>query len=267
VIGDIHGCFSELISLESKVEKLAARAGVSTIRFLSLGDLCDRGPDTKNVIEHFVQGKALGTHDVILGNHETFFLFAYAGLRPDLVKNAGIEFTWYHKQLFKIFRAQMTNIAAWRQNGGRSVFESYEANIDDVDTWDKIPASHLQLLFGSSLIFRTPKAIISHALLNVGDLELFEGKDLGLDVDEKTLDAAIVRCLWERDLPKSRLVAGKRHISGHTPQTRVERMNELGEIQIDTGAVYGGQLSAIDLKSLRITSVRSSFSCRPNKAS
>ncbi len=265
VIGDIHGCFAELIALETKIKKLSQRAGVGSVKFLSLGDLCDRGPDTRNVIDHFALGQAAGTHDVILGNHETFFLLAFAGLRPDLLSEANIEFSWYHQQLFKIFRAQMTSIASWRQNGGRSVFESYGANIEDLDTWDRVPVSHLRLLFGAPLVFRSTKAIVSHALLTVGDLELFEAKDQGIDVDERTINASLVRCLWEREFPSAMIVPGKRHISGHTPLSGVERAPQLGTIQIDTGAVYGGALTAIDLKSLRVTAVKSNFTCRPKK--
>jgi serine/threonine protein phosphatase 1 len=262
VIGDIHGCYQELLALEKRIRMLAARSKIETVRFLSLGDLCDRGPDTKEVIEHFVNGKAAGTHDVILGNHETFFLLAFAGLRRDLLTAASVELSWYHESLFKLFRAQMTNIAAWRQNGGRSVFESYGANIDDLDSWDRVPSSHLKLLFEAPLVFRGPNVLISHALMGVGDLALLEAKDHGQPVDERELHAAVVRCLWEREYPQAMVVEGGRHISGHTPLVRVIREKQAGTIQIDTGAVYGGQLSAIDLKSLRVTAVKSQFSCR-----
>lgn len=262
VIGDIHGCYVELLALETKIRGLAKRAGIETVKFLSLGDLCDRGPDTRNVIEHFVKGKSAGTHDVILGNHETFLLLAFSGLRPDLVQAASIKYTWFHEQLFRMFRPQMTSVAAWRQNGGRMVFESYDADIDDIETWDRIPQSHLKLLFEAPLVFRSAKAIISHALMGVGDLELFESKDQGQVVDEKELNPALMRCLWERAFPRDKLVSGKRHISGHTPLISVVREKRTGAIQIDTGAVYGGALTAIELNSLKTAAVKSKFSCR-----
>lgn len=262
VVGDVHGCHNELMELETKLRKLCHRSGISCLKIISLGDLCDRGPDSANVIEHFARGKEAGTHDLILGNHETFFLLAFAGLRPDLLKEASIKFTWYHEQLFKLFRAQMTSVASWRQNGGRLVFESYNADIDNPDTWGRIPKSHLKLLFEAPLVFRSPKVLISHALMGIGDIDILAARDRGEEVDEKALSGAVLRCLWEREYPEARLIPDKRHISGHTPLTTVVRDPKAGTIQIDTGAVYGGSLTAIDINSLRTAAVKSNYSCR-----
>jgi serine/threonine protein phosphatase 1 len=262
IIGDIHGCFAELLALESKLTSYSLRAGIKSVRFVSVGDLCDRGPDTKRVMEHFVQGKVRGTHDLVLGNHEVFFLLAFAGLRNDLIQQAQIEYSWFHLVLFNLFRSQMTSVSGWKQNGGIRVFESYGASIDDVGTWDAIPSSHLRLIFSAPLVFRSPKAMISHALLSYDDVSLFEAKDQDDDCNQRALDEAIVRCLWERDYPASKMPNGFRHISGHTPMTEVVRQGDIGTIQIDTGAVYGGALTAIELRSLKTTAVKSTFSCR-----
>ena len=263
-VGDIHGCYSELLALEKKIKNQIRRSNFHSLKIISVGDLCDRGPNTNAVIAHFAAGKAAGTHELILGNHETFFILAFWGLRKDLVMKAGIKPSWYLEILFRIFRMQTSSIHAWRQNGGRSVFESYGADIDDVDTWDKVPLDHLKLLFEAPLVVRTPKAIISHALMHLGDFEILESLDQGLAVDDKLAEAAVIRCLWERQLADCKLLAGKRHVSGHTPLERVERNLLLGTIQIDTGAVYGGSLTALDIKTFRATQVKSTYSCRSN---
>lgn len=261
-LGDIHGCYRELLALEEKILKTARRKEAKKCLLISVGDLLDRGPDARQVIEHFVRGTAAGTHRLILGNHELFLILAFMGIRPDLLKGAEIKPSWFHEQLFKIFRVPASSIASWRQNGGKVVFESYGAAMEDFDTWDKIPKPHLQLIFEAPLIMRMPKALISHALLHVGDLEMIESVDDGRSCDEKRLDEILVRCLWERELPQERITKDKRHVSGHTPLIAVGRDQRLGTIQIDTGAVYGGQLTALDLKTFRTTQVKSEFSCR-----
>jgi serine/threonine protein phosphatase 1 len=47
VIGDIHGCYDELMALESKIRRSAKRSKIKKYKIISVGDLCDRGPDTK----------------------------------------------------------------------------------------------------------------------------------------------------------------------------------------------------------------------------
>ncbi len=61
LIGDIHGCFTELLDL---VEK----AGLSgDDRMIALGDIVDRGPDTPQVLEFF---RSRPNSESLMGNHE-----------------------------------------------------------------------------------------------------------------------------------------------------------------------------------------------------
>ena len=64
IIGDVHGCYKTLLAL---VDKLPNKQN-SNICFV--GDLCDRGNNSKDVIE-FVKSN---NYDCILGNHEMFFI-------------------------------------------------------------------------------------------------------------------------------------------------------------------------------------------------
>lgn len=262
-LGDVHGCFDALIALEEKIKKSVKRSGRTCYKIISVGDLCDRGPDTKKVIEHFVAGKLAGSHELLLGNHEMFFIMAFVGLRPDLLDRAGIQLAWYHQSLIRIYKAVTKHVESWRSNGGDSVFQSYDADIGDPGTWDQVPLSHLRLLFGAPLVAITPTAIISHAVLHAGDLDALRSCDhKSTDENDKRLLEAVHRCLWERHFPTQRIDVSRRQISGHTPVQVVRREPPLGVIQIDTGAVYGRTLTAINLRNFRTIGAPSNFQYR-----
>lgn len=64
VVGDIHGCYDELIALMEKV-KLQ-----DNDRVVSVGDLISKGPKSREVLELFIADKrfssVIGNHDLIL---------------------------------------------------------------------------------------------------------------------------------------------------------------------------------------------------------
>ncbi len=61
VIGDIHGCFTEL-------QELLDKAGVAEdVRIIALGDIVDRGPDSVQVLDFFCNNP---TRLSLMGNHE-----------------------------------------------------------------------------------------------------------------------------------------------------------------------------------------------------
>jgi serine/threonine protein phosphatase 1 len=266
-LGDIHGCYDELLALEKKITDSVGRSKFSKYRIVSVGDLCDRGPNANAVMEHFVKGSLAGTHQLILGNHEIFFMLAFIGLRPDLLEKARVPYSWFHRALVQMFPPLQTSVDNWRVGGGEIVFKSYSASIDDIKTWDKVPASHLRLLFEAPLVIRTPKVIISHALIHEGDIEKFVQSDEDAlsnteNIVDKEAKQAVFRSVWERNQPETRIDALRRHISGHTPMKMVYRDVKHGTVQIDTGAVYGQKLTAIDLRSFRVISVPSGYNCK-----
>lgn len=68
IIGDIHGCFAELIDLLD-------RAGItSDDEIIAVGDLVDRGPDSPRVLEFFRNNPRARS---LLGNHERKHLRSY----------------------------------------------------------------------------------------------------------------------------------------------------------------------------------------------
>jgi len=66
-IGDIHGCYDQLIML---MDKIQFRPNFDTLVFM--GDYIDRGPDSKKVVDYVIELRDKNPENVILlkGNHE-----------------------------------------------------------------------------------------------------------------------------------------------------------------------------------------------------
>lgn len=75
-VGDIHGCLDELRSLLDQIEAYTA-----TGRVIFLGDLIDRGPNSRGVVELIMAGpKRPGwIWSTLKGNHEEMLLGAASG--------------------------------------------------------------------------------------------------------------------------------------------------------------------------------------------
>ncbi|MEI7694370.1 MAG: metallophosphoesterase family protein [Chlorobium sp.] len=67
-IGDIHGC---LFSLKKLIEKLNIEPGEQIV---FLGDLIDRGPRSKEVVEYVIGLSVQYSCHYIMGNHELMYL-------------------------------------------------------------------------------------------------------------------------------------------------------------------------------------------------
>lgn len=85
VIGDLQGCHGETVAL---VERILAReqvAGEEPPSILFCGDLINRGPDslsTLRYVQALAQGSA-GRIDAVLGNHDLHLLAVANGIRPE----------------------------------------------------------------------------------------------------------------------------------------------------------------------------------------
>lgn len=75
-VGDIHGCLDQLLTLLDEIETYAP-----TGRVIFLGDLIDRGPDSRGVVELVMAGprKPGWTWQTLKGNHESMLLGASSG--------------------------------------------------------------------------------------------------------------------------------------------------------------------------------------------
>ena len=70
-IGDVHGYLDELKRAHALIAADRAAWGDVDAPVIHIGDLCDRGPDTRGVIDFLLagleRGEAWGT---LLGNHD-----------------------------------------------------------------------------------------------------------------------------------------------------------------------------------------------------
>lgn len=73
VIGDVHGCYKELMAM---IETIEARDDDALFYFV--GDFVDRGPETKKVLDWCIEHvKKDGKFQSVLGNHEDMILDWY----------------------------------------------------------------------------------------------------------------------------------------------------------------------------------------------
>lgn len=126
-IGDIHGCDA---ALDALLEKLAPAAGDTVV---VLGDVVDRGPDTRGCIDRLLELQRSCNLVTLLGNHEEMFLDALAGGE------------WSR---------------AWLGYGGQEMLDSYGGGLDD------IPADHIRFIRSCQDLYVTESDIFAHAALN-----------------------------------------------------------------------------------------------------
>lgn len=126
-------------------------------------------------------------------------------------------------------------------NGGAATLESYQICFsDDVQTRkDKIPPAHRKFFESLLPYYETEHYIFVHA-----------GIRPGIPLKEQDLDDL----LWIRyDFIYSERDFSKTVVFGHTPSARP--LIEKNKIGIDTGAVYGGKLTCVELPALKIYQV------------
>lgn len=258
IIGDIHGCYEEYIQLENKILEHAQSKGVQPL-ILSVGDLIDRGPGSKEVVEHFYQGQKKGTHFAIMGNHEQLFLEMLHHFAPH---NFSTNQTLYPER-FNHYRAAfdsgegMSQYLSWDEypifrkcfmlgQGAYQTFESFGCDPHNVETWT-LPEHLIAYMIQLPYVYEHPEFILTHALAQAEDLEMIIklSKQSQLNPSQIVLWRKMSDSLiWNRQPPEEPPDPVRWHISGHTPVKKAKRYNELKCLQIDTGCVYGGRLIA-----------------------
>ena len=129
-IGDVHGCDAALGTL---IDQLAI---VPEDTVILLGDLCDRGPDTKGVIDRLMELSGRCDFRLILGNHDEMMLGAFG-------------------------RGPNVDPRFWDGVGGRETLASYGGA-------DRVPDEHLAFLETARLYIETDSDIFIHATLEPG---------------------------------------------------------------------------------------------------
>jgi serine/threonine protein phosphatase 1 len=216
-IGDIHGEADKLRAMHSGIlDRIALEKSPAVI--VHLGDYVDRGPDSKAVIEQILALEAMfeGSARIrvisIKGNHEQMMLDAFDA------EEGG----------------------SWFANGGGATADSYAGGPGRADrNWrDLVPKEHTAFLRRLPTIWREGPYVFVHA---------------GIDPPTFPEDDEEVH-MWTRSnnftdtsrWPKRDALNGITVVHGHTPQDKPEI--EPQRINVDTGACYGGPLTAVVLK-------------------
>jgi len=212
-VGDIHG---EVEKLDALLGKLPLEA---QDRLVFLGDYVDRGPDSRAVVDRLIALRESHECVFLLGNHESMFL-DFLGWR-DPAYFAGDAFL---------------------VNGGDRTLGSYGYfEGADCEKRFELPPDHQQFFRNLALHHQEGDYLFVHAGLGRDELH---GSDLGYALRRTRVEDL----LWNRasgDLPHR---LGVTIVYGHTPRFDLGvRWNEPFSIGIDTGAVYGGPLTAIRL--------------------
>ncbi len=228
IIGDVHGCRAELellllqlgyaIDRDDLGRPVMAAHPEGRIAFF-VGDLVDRGPDTPGVLRLVMGMVAAGTAMCVAGNHEDKLLRALRGRRVQVKHGLG-ESLAQLGECPEEFRTEVVGfldglISHYVLDGGRLV------------------VAHAGL----------KEAYQGRASGRVRSFCLY-GETTG-ETDEYGLP---VRYPWANDYRGAATV-----VYGHTPIPVPEWINNT--LCIDTGAVFGGSLTALRYPSRELVSV------------
>ncbi|MEV5497188.1 polynucleotide kinase-phosphatase [Nonomuraea fuscirosea] len=212
IIGDVHGCRSELETLLRELgwrfdEPLPRHPEGRTAVFV--GDLVDRGPDSPGVLRLVMDMVEAGTAICVSGNHEQKLVRALNGRKVNVTHG---------------LRESLDQLAAQPPE----FVERARTFMDGL-------LSHYRLDGG--------RLVVAHAGLK----EAYHGRASGRvrafalygDTTGETDEYGLpVRYPWADEYRGRAMV-----VYGHTPTTRPEWVNNT--ICLDTGAVFGGHLTAL----------------------
>jgi protein phosphatase len=214
VIGDIHGCYAELTGLLRELGYEVAADGVEVTppdgrRAIFVGDYGDRGPETPAVLKLVMSMADAGTAICLPGNHDIKLVRK--------LKGRDVQIT----------------------HGLAETLEQLESESDESrdqirDFLDKL-VSHVVLDDGKLVVAHAgmKQAYQGRSSGRVRDFALF-GETTG-ETDEFGLP---IRLQWASEYRGAAAV-----VYGHTPVAQHEWVNDT--INIDTGCVFGGRLTAL----------------------
>ncbi len=212
-IGDVHGELSKLDELLRFIRDDAERRKAPH-KVVFLGDLVDRGPDSHGVITRVMSLTQSGEALAVKGNHEELMLNAYQN-------------------------RESVGIYWWAENGGDETITSYMlANGPKDDFRDAIDAAHIAWMKALPTMIRDEDR----------GLVFVHG---GIDPKVFPLCSDEIR-MWTRSQkffdpgrwPDREELKGVIVVHGHTPTSDFEPHSNPRRINVDTGACFGGPLTA-----------------------
>ena len=219
VVGDIHG---KLALLNQLLEKMTYSPAED--RLILIGDLVDRGEDSRGVVERAIELKKQAPTSVVVirGNHEAMMLAALA-------------------------RPESEQAELWYYNGGIETLQSYADEAGNLD----VPEEHWDFIASLPTWFEDEHAIYVHAGLPENDAGEFLHPQDSSDNPE---------LYWARNRRFFAEYTGKTIVFGHTITGMIFGEREQvwmrdHVIAVDTGAYLTGTLSAVELPSRLVFSV------------
>jgi serine/threonine protein phosphatase 1 len=219
-IGDIHGQLDRLRAAHARIAADRAETGDDDAPVVHVGDLVDRGPDSAGVVDYLRRGSGgLAEWVVLKGNHDFLFTLFLSdplaqdpGLRPDL--------NWLHAKLGGIQTLASYGVA---DAGERPLAEVH------AEALARVPANHRLFLGGLPMTHARHGKLFVHAGIR-------PGVPFG---DQSPQDMMWIR----KDFHDDRRDHGALIVHGHTV---IQTAHHYGNrVNIDTGAAYGGPLTAV----------------------
>ena len=219
-IGDIHGHLDLLLHAHELIAIDRNHHAVPEAPVIHLGDLVDRGPDCRGVVDYLMRGTAAGENWITLkGNHDRMFMRFLRdpkehedGLRPDL--------GWLHPRL--------GGAATLASYGVRNAMDRPIAPVH-AEAVAAVPPSHRDFLNACPTWVQRGDVVFVHAGIRPGvPMERQSETDL----------------VWIRvgflDDPRDH---GFLVVHGHTALDRATHYGN--RVNIDSSAAYGGPLTAV----------------------
>lgn len=227
IVGDVHGCFDELLELLTRLGYAVTADGDRHVvsppegrKLVFVGDLVDRGPGTPAVLRLVSAMVEAGQAFCVPGNHDVKLVKAIKGRNVQLTHGLADSIAQLEKETPE-FRQQM--------------------------------AKFLDGLI-SHYVFDDGKLVVAHAGLKEsmqgrGSAAVREFALYGETTGETDDFGLPVRYNWSADYRGKALM-----LYGHTPVAEPLWLNNT--VNLDTGCVFGGSLSALRYPEREIVSVR-----------
>ncbi|NRP13664.1 Bis(5'-nucleosyl)-tetraphosphatase, symmetrical [Aliiroseovarius sp. xm-m-379] len=219
-IGDVHGHLDKLIAAHALIAEDRARCCDADAPVVHIGDLVDRGPDCKGVIQYLIDGQVRGENWVVLkGNHDRMmemFLRDYPMVDHMLLH----DHNWLHPRI-----------------GGVETLASYGVEVPEgIRTYQlhaqalaAVPQAHRRFLDTLPCLHRIEDLCFVHAGIRPG---------VALE-DQVEDDLTWIR----QEFHNSDADHGPLIVHGHTP---VDEVTHYGNrLNIDTGAGHGKDIGVV----------------------
>ena len=224
IVGDVHGCFDELVSLMNNLGYEFNEDNTMAIhpegrKMFFVGDLVDRGPASPAVLRLVMNMVREGTGICVPGNHEDKLKRHLKGRKVSIshglaetIEQLDNETPEFREEVEKFIESLVSHLV-----------------VDD----GKLVVAHAGMR--ADMQGRQSKAVRAFALYG----------DTTGETDEYGLP---VRYPWARDYRGNAMV-----VYGHTPVPQAEWLNNT--ICLDTGCVFGGDLTALRYPEREIVAV------------